>query len=293
MVQRSLHLGAGGVTAGMDDAAARVPALPGQRPSSRLGLVETRSVVDQFARRRGSRRPRSSAPHPGRTARHLRQSCRRRGRRSSRRCPAAPPRCRPARRTSRFPGGLAQHHHLAAATVCGQGGDQAGDPGADDHHVGSLMPHRCRRPSGAGLIPRRRAADLDHPLHAGPGPCGDVGIDVDLVGAFDQAAQQRGRRDHLHVLARRPVVDGAEVDFRCGAAQLVQHADLGGDQHLTGLRLAGGVQHAAGGQDLHPVLGERALTGEIQSRSRTTAFGMHDTARHRDARAPCRPARRR
>ena len=55
----------------------------------------------------------------------------------------------------------------------------------------------------------------------------------------------------------------------------MQHADLGGDQHLTRVCFACRVQHAAGGQDLDPVLGECAFAGQVQSRSGTTAFGMY------------------
>ena len=65
-------------------------------------------------------------------------------------------------------------------------------------------------------------------------PAGDLGVDGDLVPHLPQAGQQLLRGDHLHVLAGRAVVDGAEVDAGRGAAQLVQHADLGGDQHGAG-----------------------------------------------------------
>ncbi|PQM47514.1 hypothetical protein C1Y40_02279 [Mycobacterium talmoniae] len=39
---------------------------------------------------------------------------------------------------------------------------------------------------------------------------------------------------------------------------------------------AGGVEHAAGGQDLDPVLGDRAFPGQVQRRGRATALRVHE-----------------
>ena len=64
------------------------------------------------------------------------------------------------------------------------------------------------------------------------------GGDVDHVDAVAQRAQQLGRGDHLHVLADRGPVDRLEQHERVGLAQLVQHAGLGGDEHLARRRLA-------------------------------------------------------
>ena len=86
VVERALHLGAGGVAAGVDDPPPGVPALAGQRPPSRRRLVESRAVSRPVRRPRRSRRRRSTSPRRGRTARRRRRGCRRRAPRSSRRC---------------------------------------------------------------------------------------------------------------------------------------------------------------------------------------------------------------
>ena len=94
------------------------------------------------------------------------------------------------------------------------------------------------RPAPAGAIRRHSAvfdgrADLDHPLHRRPRPGRDVGSARRRRHA--RRASDRSSLSgviifmYLQTAAR---LTGSKIDQRVGLAQLVQHAGLGGHEHL-------------------------------------------------------------
>ena len=150
MVEGALHLSAGGVTAGVHDAANRMPTLASQRPLAGRALVEPRAVGDQIGHRTvavgddGTHRvlitkSRSGndrvahmrldgiigvGQHHGDTALGVEGG---------------------------GLGGLAQHDRAAATAMGGKRGSQAGHAGADHNHIGALLPvHTCATPAGDG-----------------------------------------------------------------------------------------------------------------------------------------------
>ncbi len=157
VVERALHLGAGGVAAGVHDAPPRVPAFAGQRPPA--GRTIRRIVLRRRPIRspRGSRRRRSSTPRRDRTCpapaarvsatwastesvvvrQHHRDAALRVVRRGH---PVPPVR-------------LAEHDDPAPGAVGGQRGGQTRYAGADHDDVGGVLPRRerniiRRRPAG-------------------------------------------------------------------------------------------------------------------------------------------------
>ncbi len=110
-----------------------------------------------------------------------------------------------------------------------------------------------------------------------PGEARGVGgdlLDVDLVGAQREGAQQGGRGDHLHVGAGGAVVDRLEIHLGGRLAQLMQHADLGGHEHGTGAGSPRGVEHLAGGEHVDAPGCHDALTGEVDRGVGAAALGM-------------------
>ena len=270
VVQRPLHLRAGGVTAGMHDAPpGGCPA--GQRPLARRGLVAQR-------RHRRSGRPPPGKPsatidrtvsgsHSPAPAARVSATCDSTGvvgerqhhrdptpawkvavlsallkRRCASRC-----RCAAGRRPARRRRSRRRRRQRAAASP----GPGTGAPHAAVFIPRSLAP--ARRPAHS---PPPRLADLDHPLHASPVPGQRCRGRRRPHRPLDQAAQQRGGGDHLHVGAagRRSLtawksIPGAALCNWCSMPTSV----------ATSTCLAvrpGGVQHAAGGQDLDPVGGK-------------------------------------
>ena len=188
VVERPLHLGTRRIAAGVDDPASRMSALAGERPLSRRRLVEPRAVVDQFGDRAVAvghdRAHRIRIAQPGTRGERIGDVLVDRilgvGQHDG-----DPALCVEGRRIA----GLAQHHHFSAAAMRRQRRDEARNAGADDDDVGTLLPIAADRRRTQSFAAAGRT-DLDHPLHAGAGQPGDIGIDVDLVGALHQAAQQ-------------------------------------------------------------------------------------------------------
>ena len=148
-VERPLHLRARRVATGMDDATPRMSALTGQRPLSRGGFVEPRSVVDQCGHRAiavgHDRAHRIRITQPGTRGHRVGDMLVDRvfGVRQHNGDAAL-------RIEGRGIVGLAQHHHFSATAVRRQRGDEARNPGADDNDVGTL-------PAKDLVIRRRRA----------------------------------------------------------------------------------------------------------------------------------------
>ena len=296
-VERPLHLGAGGVAAGVDDASPRVSALAGERPlppvaaSSKRAPSLTNSVTAAIAVGDDRASPRRDRTGPAPAAR------------VSATCAvdrvvgvaAAPRRSRPGR--SAWPSrpasaGLAQHDHAAAARCAASAAARPADPGADDDDVGAAA---CPgRAVGCGHSPPPRLADLDHPLHAGARPSRRSRDRR----ATSSAPSTRQRNSAAGVIIFMYLHDARSLTARksTSGAALRNWCSIPTSVATSTCRASGfarGVEHAAGGQDLDPVLGERALTGQVQRRGGAAAFGMHDTARRRDACGPARSARRR
>ena len=262
---------AGGVPAGMHDAP---PGWPPSRVSAHRpgALIEAGAVGDQVGHRRvsvGHNRAHRVGSHSPAPAARVSATCESTvvGEGQHHRDP-----------TLGVEGGglvgLAEHDHPRSPAVRGQTRARPATPVPTTTTSARCCQSRPADPApqeNPVLIPHRPAGRSGSSVTRWPGAGGCVRIDIDFVGPLDQAAQQRRRGDHLHVAAGRPVVDGLEVHLRRGAAQLVQHSDLGRHQNLFGVRVASRVQHAAGGQDLHPVRGT-ALTGEVQRRGGATAF---------------------
>ena len=139
VVERPLHLGAGRVAAGVDDAPPRVPAFAGQRPLAGRGFVEMRSEVDQFGdggvpvgddRANRGRIAQATAGGQGVVDMRLDRVV---GSRQHHRDTALGVERGGLRR-------LAQHHHPATQPLRRQRRGQPRHPGADDDDVGTLLP---------------------------------------------------------------------------------------------------------------------------------------------------------
>ena len=63
-----------------------------------------------------------------------------------------------------------------------------------------------------------------------------------------------------------------ELDPGGRTPQLVQHADFGGHQYVARSSRSGRIEHAAGGQDPHPVGGHRTRTRQVQGTGRAATF---------------------
>ena len=271
--QRALDLGAGGVAAGVQHPERAVPALPaaGQRPVG--GGVEDGAATAQ-PRDRG-RAVGQDRGHGVRLAQARAGRDRVRGVPFGRISALMPARQHDSDAALRPLGtavaeGRLRHHDDAQARLAGaQRGGQPGRAAADHDEVRAGLPFR--RHSAAA-----RMADRDHPPNGCAGPAGHGRLDVHFVPALPKRAQQRGRSDHLHVPAGRPVVHREELDPRSGLAELVQHPDLGRHQDRAGASLPGRGRHAAGGQDLDPVGRDHPLAGQVERRRGTAAFGVDE-----------------
>ena len=138
-IECALHLGSGGITAGVDDAATGVTTLTGHRPLPGPGFVEPGPIGYQLRHRRvsvgddrshgvGIAQPTTGGHRVG----HMRLH-RILGARQDHGDPALG-----------IEGGrladLAEHHDLSARPRRRQGRDQSGDSGPDDDDVSALLP---------------------------------------------------------------------------------------------------------------------------------------------------------
>ena len=145
MVERPLHLGSGGVAAGVHDASPRVSAFAAERPTAGRRLIELRSVADQFGdspeavSNDGRHRIGIAQPGTGRQGVGDVRVDRVVGVRQHHGNPALG--VVGGRRTG-LAAGLAEHDHPSAGAVRGQRRGQTADAGADDNDVGTLLPGR-------------------------------------------------------------------------------------------------------------------------------------------------------
>ena len=105
---------------------------------------------------------------------------------------------------------------------------------------------------------------------------GHAGRDGHLVHAVAQAAQQGSRCRHLHVPADGVGVDRFPAHRRVGLAQLVQHAGLGGHEHVGRRGGAGGVEHAPGREHPGAAGGQVTLPRLPQRGGRASAFRVDE-----------------
>src|SRR5512133_3170265 len=120
----------------------------------------------------------------------------------------------------------------------------------------------------AGLTGRRSpagiaaSADRDHPLDRASRAGSDLGLDRHLVLPIAERREQLFERNHLHVLADRPLGDGFEALSRRLLVQPVEDPGFGRDEEAALRRVRGEVDHSLGREDVSPVVTEgHALAG--------------------------------
>src|SRR5262249_19881767 len=77
------------------------------------------------------------------------------------------------------------------------------------------------------------SADRDHPVDRATGAGGDLRLDHHLVLPVAERVAQLLERDHLHVLANRPLGDGLEAFARGLLVQAMDDSRLGGDEEAA------------------------------------------------------------
>src|SRR6266542_4067068 len=116
----------------------------------------------------------------------------------------------------------------------------------------------------------RDLRDRQHALDGGARPGRDLGLDRDDVLPVAQRVAQLLERDHLHVLADRPLRDGLEPLARGLLAQPVQDPGLSGDEEALLGRGLGEAHHPLGRENV------RAVVAEGHALARAPALGMHE-----------------
>ena len=287
--QRPLDLGAGRVAAGVDDPVAGVPALPGagepRRPSASKIAPRARSRATAAGPSAGSPRrpPRRTGPPP---AARVSATCAATLSPGTSPTTTATPPC--AQRVVPASGRvLGQHHHPHAEPRRRQRGGQPRHPGADDDHVGLQPPQpftrrrpalpisiiRCTAPRGRGRRSRGRRAPRRAPSRRQRSSFAGV-----IIFMYLQDARS---------LTARKSTSGAARRNWCSMPTSVATSTSRADVRPRG------VEHAAGGQDLHPLgRARRPRRPGTAPRWRSRIRGGR-TARRRGGRRPARRARRR
>src|SRR6266511_658821 len=118
--------------------------------------------------------------------------------------------------------------------------------------------------------PRNDLADRDHALDRPAGALGDLGLNGDDVLPVAERVAQLLERDHLHVLADRPLRDGLEALSRRLLVQPVENPGLGRYEEAVLVRALGEVDHPLGRENV------RALVAEGHALAGAAALGVDE-----------------